>query len=113
MNPVYTQTLTSLVVRALTVVGTILVTKGWLTNDQVSSVIGPFADQIVGGLIVIATALYGVIRTWIDRKKINTALASTKPMSEAQLQAQIKDGTSASVHTAKTDVPALVTTLPK
>jgi hypothetical protein len=105
LNPAVTRFITSIITRLLTMLGGILIAKGWLTSEEVGGITPALIEYIVGGILVLGTAAYGLIRNWTDQQKIVTALATTAPMTEDQLEAKIASGVAASVATPKTTVP--------
>ena len=106
MNPVYTQVLTSILFRLLTVAGGWFIAQGWLTTEEVDQMMSPTVELAVGLVLSAIGAGYGILRTFWDREKITTALA-TQPMTEKALEQKIADGTSAPPSTPKNVMPTV------
>lgn len=84
MNPMIQELLASFVRHGLQFVAGYLVARGIWTNEQALMYIPPLALAIVA---------YGWnwYEKWMHRQKLNTALASSTPMTENQVTAMVKD----------------------
>lgn len=107
MNPIVVRFLTSVLMRLLTALGGYFIARGWLTEEEVGIIRSPAVEAIVGVLFVVAGTVYGLVRAWIDRRKIVTALAAPAPMTEKELERRIANGMAAPITTPKTDVPKI------
>lgn len=96
MNPFLQQLLTKLAQFAVVWIAARLGQQ--LTTDQ--------ATQIVLEYVVPAVmAIWALWQSYRNRQKLTTALASSQPMSEKQIENVVKAGGAASVLTPKHEVP--------
>lgn len=60
----------------LTAAGTSLVARGYLDQGTVNDAVSPFADEILGALIVCASAGWGVVRAHLSHGRWARAWAA-------------------------------------
>lgn len=101
-NPILVTMLTSWAVRALGMVGVLMVGKGWLTPEQAA---GIDWKEVVGGLLMLLSFWYGSKRVVTTQRQVTTSLANPDITTQKQLEQVIKDGGASAGATPKDVTP--------
>lgn len=116
MNPVFVKFLGSFVRWAATLFFGYLLQKGIVTAEESQGYIAALTDgaNILWFLGMVGPMLWGLYEKYKGQIKLNTALASSSPMSEKTLETSIKlDGAAAPASTPKDEVPVVTPEAPK
>jgi hypothetical protein len=100
MNPLIAGFLTRLFQLALAVGAGWFVRKGWFTDAEMSG----YVTAGVAGLVALTWALW---EKYKDRLKFMTAAASTRPVSETEVEQMVKAGQAPPTTLDKSRVPYL------
>jgi hypothetical protein len=110
LKPLYTRILNTVVRNLLTAGAGALIARGVITSADANQLVAALTEGLVGLLILGGSLVYSSWRARQTQTKLNTALAASTPMSEAQLDTQIAQGVKAPAAVPKTVVPAAVDT---
>lgn len=104
MNPMLIEAIGTIIRWLFAFLSGYLVSHGVWTKDKAEEYATALASAAAVG---IASLLWGLWQKYKGRIKLNTALASTAPQSESQLNAKIDAGLSAPASTPKNETPEI------
>ena len=100
MNPLVKEFLESVLKKLLTGAGAVLVTHGWITEEQ-------SARFLVGAIALVISVIWSVWTSYKDRLKLLVAQALPEGATEQQVEAKVKEGVAPPAALPKTGGPHL------
>ena len=104
MNPFLLAILRSVAVRIVGMIAAALLAADLMTPEQFEAIRDSGVTLVLSLLITVGTIVYGIVKNYFERRKLNTTLHLAQ-MSEKEVDQYLRSSPAPSVATPKTEVP--------
>jgi hypothetical protein len=104
-NPALQRFTASIAMRLVAYVGGLLIGANLLTTEQLEMIREYATSWVVGLIFAGGSMVYGLARSYIDRRKMLKAMALPFAVTEKELEQRIEVGGAPSIKTPKTEMP--------